>query len=72
MAPLSAIVSSLLFAVPVFSSVYPRANDLASFINSQAKRSLQGVLDNIGPNGALTQGATSGVIIASPSTVSIA
>ncbi|KAF1998194.1 carbohydrate-binding module family 20 protein [Amniculicola lignicola CBS 123094] len=44
------------------------ADDLSSRIETQNGISLQGVLNNIGPNGAKAPGASAGVIIASPST----
>ncbi len=40
---------------------------LASFIASEGPRSLQGILDNIGPSGGKVAGAGSGFVIASPS-----
>lgn len=44
--------------------------DLTSHIDWQRIRSLRGVLDNIGDSGRFAVGAKSGVVIASPSTVS--
>ncbi|OJI97296.1 hypothetical protein ASPVEDRAFT_119801 [Aspergillus versicolor CBS 583.65] len=46
--------------------MYKRA-DVDSFITSQTPISLQGVLNNIGANGSLVSGASSGVVVASPS-----
>lgn len=46
--------------------MYKRA-DVDSFISSQTPISLQGVLNNIGDNGTLVSGASSGVVVASPS-----
>ncbi|KAH8594506.1 1, 4-alpha-D-glucan glucohydrolase [Bisporella sp. PMI_857] len=43
--------------------------DLNSFIESQRKISLQGVLNNIGPDGVKAPGAGAGYVIASPSRV---
>ena len=40
---------------------------LDSFISSQSPIALQGVLNNIGPNGAKVSGAASGLVIAGPS-----
>lgn len=49
---------------------YPQADDaLASFIASETPIALQGILDNIGPDGKKVAGAGSGLVIASPSTV---
>ncbi|KAF2757603.1 putative glucan 1,4-alpha-glucosidase [Pseudovirgaria hyperparasitica] len=42
---------------------------LDSYIESQLQRSLQGVFDNIGPDGAKAPGAHAGIVIASPSTL---
>lgn len=47
---------------------YSHADDaLASFIASETPIALQGILDNIGPDGAKVAGAGSGLVIASPS-----
>lgn len=40
---------------------------LESFIASETLISLEGILDNIGPNGTQVEGAASGLVIASPS-----
>lgn len=46
------------------------SNDpLESFIASETPKSLEGILDNIGPNGTQVEGAASGLVIASPSKV---
>jgi glucoamylase len=42
------------------------ANDIDAFIEKQRAISLQGALDNIGPNGSRVEGAAAGVIVASP------
>ena len=42
-------------AVPLVS------RDLNSFVDSERARALQGILDNIGPDGALSMGAKAGV-----------
>lgn len=42
---------------------------ISKFINNEKPIALQGILANIGPDGQLCQGAASGVVIASPSTV---
>lgn len=41
---------------------------LSSYIATESPIALQGVLDNIGPDGAKVPGAGSGLVIASPST----
>ncbi|GAP87391.1 putative glycosyl hydrolase family 15 [Rosellinia necatrix] len=46
----------------------PQANDLDGFVEKQRAISLQGVLNNIGPDGSRVPGAGAGVIVASPST----
>jgi glucoamylase len=43
-------------------------DDLASRIEAENKIALQGVLNNFGPDGSQAPGASSGVLIASPST----
>lgn len=49
---------------------YSHADDaLASFIASETPIALQGILDNIGPDGKKVAGAGSGLVIASPSKV---
>lgn len=47
--------------------VLPR-DDIDTFVEKQRAISLQGVLNNIGPDGSKASGAGAGVIIASPST----
>ncbi|KAJ8119766.1 hypothetical protein ONZ43_g3356 [Nemania bipapillata] len=47
----------------------PQAKGLDAFVEKQRTISLQGVLNNIGPDGSLVPGAGAGVIVASPSTV---
>lgn len=42
-------------------------DDLDKWLKSQVPYSRQGVLDNIGPDGAKVSGASSGIVIASPS-----
>ena len=44
-----------------------RARDLDSFIATQREIALQGILNNIGPNGSEVEGAAAGIIVASPS-----
>ena len=49
---------------------YPHADDaLTKFIASEIPIALQGILDNIGPDGKKVTGAGSGLVIASPSKV---
>ncbi|WYZ46431.1 hypothetical protein EsH8_IX_000656 [Colletotrichum jinshuiense] len=45
------------------------ATDLDEFITRQRGVALQSALNNIGPNGALAQGASAGIVVASPSKV---
>ena len=45
------------------------ARDLTSFIASERKFALQGVLNNIGPDGANVSGAGAGLVVASPSKI---
>ncbi|KAI3328976.1 carbohydrate-binding module family 20 protein [Xylariaceae sp. AK1471] len=60
---------SVLVACSVTSaSNLPRANRLDAFIEKQRAISLQGALNNIGPDGSQVPGAGAGVIVASPST----
>ena len=66
-----ALVPSLLLLRLVFSVPLTRKrDDLDSFITAEKSTALQGILDNIGPNGTLSQGATAGLVVASPSLVS--
>lgn len=68
MPSLRQIVPAFLLASSSLSSpLEPR--DLNSFILKERPTALQGILNNIGPDGKLSQGAASGVVIASPSTV---
>lgn len=46
-----------------------QAQTLAEFITTERARAVQGVLANIGPNGANCPGCFPGVVTASPSTV---
>lgn len=45
-----------------------RATSVAAYIATQSPISKAGILANIGPSGAKSEGAASGVVIASPST----
>ncbi|KAL2070223.1 hypothetical protein VTL71DRAFT_13249 [Oculimacula yallundae] len=60
-------VLSLTAASP--RSGYLESRDLNSFIATERARSLQGVKDNIGPDGAKVPGAGAGFVVASPSRV---
>jgi hypothetical protein len=46
-----------------------RSRDLTSFIAAERAISLQGALNNIGPNGPAVPGAGAGFVVASPSKV---
>jgi glucoamylase len=51
------------------SNLFPRQNnDLDGFIAEESPIALQGILNNIGANGSLVEGASSGIVVASPST----
>lgn len=53
------------------SALHPtrRQSSLSSYIQSESSIALQGVLDNIGANGSKVTGASSGIVVASPSKV---
>lgn len=53
------------------SALHParRQSSLSSYIESETSTALQGVLDNIGTNGSKVTGASSGIVVASPSKV---
>lgn len=54
---------------PVAAKVDERAaGSLASWLASENYYALQGVLNNIGPNGSKVPGAKPGIVVASPST----
>ncbi|KAF2733382.1 1, 4-alpha-D-glucan glucohydrolase [Polyplosphaeria fusca] len=65
------IMLAALAALPAYGVVAASLHrrDLASRIEDQSDVSLQGVLDNIGPNGSRAPGAGAGILIASPTTV---
>lgn len=44
-----------------------RQSSLDSFIKSESTIALHGVLNNIGANGSMVAGASSGIVVASPS-----
>jgi glucoamylase len=48
--------------------LYVRQNNLPTAVENENTISLQGVLNNIGPEGSQAPGALAGVIVASPST----
>lgn len=56
---------STAFATPADLS----ARDLNSFVTSERAVALQGVFNNVGPDGAKAPGAAAGYVIASPSSV---
>lgn len=68
MPSLRQLVPAFLLAGSSLSSPL-ESRDLSSFITKERATALQGILNNIGPDGKLSQGAASGVVIASPSTV---
>ena len=45
-----------------------QTNELDTFISTERPIALQGILNNIGANGSLVEGASSGIVVASPST----
>jgi hypothetical protein len=53
------------------SALHParRQSSLSSYIKSESSIAFQGVLDNIGADGSKVSGASSGVVVASPSKV---
>lgn len=66
------LASSVAAACLLCSQVYavPSAlglRDLDSFILKERTIALQGVLNNIGPNGSKVEGAGAGFVVASPS-----
>jgi len=69
------LLKHLFTAASALSCAYASPNgrlaerDLTSNIDAEYTRSLQGVLDNLGPDGALAPGAAAGILVASPSTV---
>lgn len=71
MAYMKRLTGAILVACSLLAEVAPShvVRDVNSFIATERPRALQGILDNIGPDGALAQGAKPGVVIASPSTV---
>lgn len=44
-----------------------QSNDLENFISRESPTALQGILNNIGANGSRVEGASSGIVVASPS-----
>lgn len=46
-----------------------RQVDIDAFIQTETPIALQGILNNIGPDGSLVQGASAGIVVASPSNV---
>ncbi|KAK3390527.1 family 15 glycosyl hydrolase [Podospora didyma] len=64
-----AAAAGLLASSPVVSAAWPQDVGLESFIETERAIALQGVLNNIGPNGTKVPGAAAGIVIASPSKV---
>jgi glucoamylase len=64
-------ILTLALLVPAVASslVHPsrQQSNLDSFIESESIIALQGVLNNIGANGSKVAGASSGIVVASPS-----
>lgn len=62
------LLASVTFAAPAPDRILQRATgSLSSWLASEDTYSLQGVLANIGANGADASGAASGIVVASPS-----
>ena len=61
------VVASLAGVVRSNAPLFSRGLD--SYVASQRAHSLRGIFDNIGPDGAKVAGASSGIVVASPSTV---
>jgi len=59
---------STLVGATSFKFFSRQSNDLDSFISKESPIALQGVLNNIGANGSQVNGASSGIVVASPST----
>lgn len=47
--------------------IHKRQSDLNAFIETQTPIAKQGVLNNIGADGKLVEGAAAGIVVASPS-----
>jgi glucoamylase len=62
-------LSAALFFVGTHGSdeSWKRQASIDSFVKSQANVSIKGVLANIGPDGSKAQGASAGLVVASPS-----
>lgn len=62
------VIQGTTAVVPPRAPVTPRATgSLDSWLATESPYALQGVLANIGPDGADASGASSGIVIASPS-----
>ena len=63
MAFMKRITCALLLACPFLTEAAPPhvVRDLNSFIATERPRALQGILDNIGPDGTLAHGAKPGI-----------
>jgi glucoamylase len=67
---LLAVVEALLLGSAVATptaTFSKRQSDIESFISNQRPVSLNGILANIGPDGSGAQGASAGIVVASPS-----
>lgn len=62
----SLVLYGFLFTAPVQSA--PKTS-LDSFVRTERAKAVQGILDNIGPDGKFDQGAAAGLVVASPSKV---
>ncbi|KAJ5088074.1 hypothetical protein N7456_011690 [Penicillium angulare] len=71
MLPINVLALALLAPGAISTPLQPgrRQTSLSSFIQSESSVALQGVLDNIGANGSKVSGASSGIVVASPSKV---
>lgn len=56
-------------AVTVARPSIRQTSSIDAFIDIERPIALQGILDNIGPDGAKVAGASAGIVVASPSTV---
>lgn len=60
------VLAGVVFASPRFP-VHRRQSGVDAFIDKQTPIAKQGVLSNIGADGSLVQGASAGIVVASPS-----
>lgn len=64
------LVLATSFTAILSSPLQPRQSSLDTWLNSEANKARQSVLDNIGSSGAKAQGAKAGIVVASPSKTS--